>query len=129
MNRELRSVLHLLNPNITDRVESSQSTQKKSHDKRSSSRTFTLGDKVYARNYGQGPAWIKGTIVDTSGPYNVTVEVNLSGLLTSWKRHVDHLLRFLTILRNQLTMVTFQKGRRTLRRKTIHLVLPKFGLI
>ena len=93
MNRELRSVLHLLNPNITDRVESSQSTQKKSHDKRSSSRTFTLGDKVYARNYGQGPAWIKGTIVDASGPYNVTVEVNLSGLLTSWKRHVDQLKR------------------------------------
>ena len=81
MNRELRSVLHLLNPNITDRVESSQSTQKKSHDKRSSSRTFTLGDKVYARNYGQGPAWIKGTIVDASGPYNVTIEVNLSILI------------------------------------------------
>ena len=31
--------------------------------------------------------------MDASGPYNVTVEVNLSGLLISWKRHVNQLKR------------------------------------
>ena len=91
MGRKLRSVLDLLNPNVTDRVESSQSAQKASHDKRAQSRNFMLGDVVYARSYGQGSAWVKGTIVDASGPHNFTVEVNLSGQLTTWKRHVDQL--------------------------------------
>ena len=91
MGRKLRSVLDLLNPNVTDRVESSQSAQKASHDKRAQSRNFMLGDVVYAHSYGQGSAWVKGTIVDASGPHNFTVEVNLSGQLTTWKRHVDQL--------------------------------------
>lgn len=35
MNQKLRSVLDLLNPNLTEKVESSQSTQKVSHNKKS----------------------------------------------------------------------------------------------
>ena len=68
MNRKLRSVLDLLNPSLTNKVKSSQSAQKVSHDKRAKPRIFACGDTVYVRNYGQGPAWIKGTIVDTAGP-------------------------------------------------------------
>ena len=37
MNRKLKSVLDLLKPNVTDRVESSQASQKVSHDKRAKS--------------------------------------------------------------------------------------------
>ena len=43
------------------------------------------------RNYGQGPKWIKGTIVDYTGPYNFSVEVTVSDQLTRWKRHADQL--------------------------------------
>ena len=93
MNRKLRSVLDLLNPSLTDKVESSQSAQKVSHDKRAKPRIFACGDTVYVRNYGQGPAWIKGTIVDTAGPHNFTVQVNLAGQFTSWRRHIDELKR------------------------------------
>ena len=91
MNRKLRSVLDLLKPNVTDRVESSQASQKVSHDKRAKSRSFTLGDVVYARSYGQGPTWEKGTIVDSSGPHNFSVEVNHAGQLMTWRRHVNQL--------------------------------------
>ena len=91
MNRKLRSVLDLLNPNLTEKVESSQSTQKVSHDKKSQCRTFVLGDAVYARNYGKGPSWVNGTITDVLGPHNFMIEVNHSGQLYQWKRHVDQL--------------------------------------
>ena len=92
LGRKLRSVLDLLNPNVTERVESTQQTQKFSHDKRAQSRTFTLGDTVYARNYSsQGPSWVKGTIVDMSGSQNFSVEVALTGQLFTWRRHIDQL--------------------------------------
>ena len=92
MGRKLRSVLDLLNPNVTERVESAQQAQKFSHDKRAQSRTFTLGDTVYARNYSsQGPSWVKGTIVDMSGSQNFSVEVVLTGQLFTWRHHIDQL--------------------------------------
>ena len=52
---------------------------------------FPLGDLVYVRNYGQGPKWIKGTIVDYTRPYNFSVEVTVSDQLTRWKRHANQL--------------------------------------
>ena len=92
LGRKLRSVLDLLNPNVTERVESAQQAQKFSHDKRAQSKTFTLGDTVYARNYSsQGPSWVKGTIVDMSGSQNFSVEVVLTGQLFTWRRHIDQL--------------------------------------
>ena len=42
MNRKLKSVLDLLKPNVTDRVESSQASQKVSHDKRAKSQSLHL---------------------------------------------------------------------------------------
>ena len=91
MNRKLKSALDLLNPQLSDRVVSAQNRQVAAHDKRVQARSFSLGDLVYVRNYGQGPKWIKGTIVDYSGPYNFSVEVTVSDQLTRWKRHADQL--------------------------------------
>ena len=53
-----------------------------------------LGDVVYACNYGHRPPWKKGTIVDASGPHNFTVELNILGKLTTWKRHLDQLRKY-----------------------------------
>ena len=49
MNRKLRSVLDLLNPLISNRVESAQDRQIVSHDKRVQSRKFAPGDTIYVR--------------------------------------------------------------------------------
>jgi len=82
MSRKLRSVLNLLNPNVSDKVESTQLSQKTTHDKQAQSISFSLGDVVYTHNYGMGTAWVKGTILNISGTHNFTVKVNLSGQLT-----------------------------------------------
>ena len=37
------------------------------------------GEVVYTHSYGQGPARVKRTIMNSSGPHNYTVELNLSG--------------------------------------------------
>ena len=68
MGRKLRSVLDLLTPTVNNRVDTAMTMQKDSHDKRAKQRSFNLGDIVYVRNYGQGPSWINGKIVDCSGP-------------------------------------------------------------
>ena len=52
---------------------------------------FAVGDIDFVRNYGQGPKWIRGTVIDNSGPYNFLIEVNMLGQLMRWKRHTDQL--------------------------------------
>ena len=91
MNRKLKSVFDLLNPLISNRVESAQDRQIVSHGKRVQSRTFAPGDKIYVRNCGQSPKWVKGVVTEKEGPCNFMVEVMLSGQLTKWKRHTDQL--------------------------------------
>ena len=51
-------------------------------------RSFSLGG---LHNYGQGPKWVKGIIIDNTGPYNFSVEVTVSDhdQLTRWKRHAN----------------------------------------
>jgi len=75
MGRKLRCVLDLLTPSFNNKVNTAMATQKASHDKCSKERLFKVVDNVYVRNYGQGPNWINGTIVDSSGP-KVTVTLN-----------------------------------------------------
>ena len=91
MGTKLRSVLDLLNPTLNDRVDTAMAMQKDSHDKRAKQRSFKLGDIVYVRNYGQGPRWINGKIVDCSGPQNFKVTVTLHDQTFTWKRHIDQL--------------------------------------
>ena len=57
-NCKLKSALDLLNPQLSDRVVSAQNRQVAAHDKQIQARSFSLGDLVYVRNYGQGPKWI-----------------------------------------------------------------------
>ena len=82
MNCKLKSALDLVNPRLSDKIDAAQSRQVTAHDKRVQSRSFSLGDIVYVRNYGQGPKLIHGTILDRVGPYNFSVQVTVSGQLT-----------------------------------------------
>ena len=88
LNRELRTRLHLLHPNVKDRVVSQQATQKSQHDQHSRARELCVGQRVLVRNYRPGEDWIPGTVVDRRGPHSYTVQV-ASGLL--WHRHIDQL--------------------------------------
>ena len=68
MNQKLKSVLDLLNPLVSNRVESAQDRQIVSHDKPVQPRKFAPGDAIYVRNYGQGPKWVIGVVTEKEGP-------------------------------------------------------------
>ena len=86
--RKLRSQLDQIRPSLGERARQSQDQQKLNHDKRSRSRSFTQNQQVYAKNYGPGPKWLPGVVVELEG--SVLVQVRLAdGRMV--RRHVDQL--------------------------------------
>ena len=66
MGRSLRSRLHLLTPNLPQKIEQKQEQQKLSYDKKAIERTFIEEEKVYARNYSNiGKKWLPGELIST----------------------------------------------------------------
>ena len=60
--RRPRSILDLVTPDITSRVQQKQASQKASHDKNAKQRSFNVGDQVYIRNFTEGGSWIPGKL-------------------------------------------------------------------
>ena len=67
--------MDLLKPHTAERVERKQLQQKAAHDAKAKSRTFRVGDKVYAKNFGTGKQWLPGEITGTTGPVSYTVRL------------------------------------------------------
>ena len=88
LKRELRTRLDLLQPDNSTRVGEKQAVQKLDHDSHARSREYKIGDNVMARNYGSGPKWEPGVIVERKGPLSYTAQLD-SGIL--WHRHIDQL--------------------------------------
>nr|MCH9717641.1 DDE-type integrase/transposase/recombinase [Gammaproteobacteria bacterium] len=72
-NRNLRSRLDLIRPDVQARVIQKQYTQQYDANSHSKQRSFGVGDPVYIRNFSNGPRWIPGTIKLAIG--NVSFEV------------------------------------------------------
>ena len=49
---------------------------------------FSVGDMVYTCNFGSGPTWLEGTVVEIRGPLSFRTE--LGDDLIVW-RHVDQI--------------------------------------
>ena len=75
LGRRLRTRLDLNCPNTAKRVQEKQDVQKANHDIRAKARVFTLGDKVYLKNFGPGQSWLSGEIVKTTGPVSYHVRL------------------------------------------------------
>ena len=88
--RKPRSRLDLLKPNVSARVESKQYQHKKDHDKSAKSRKFSTGQLVYVKNNRTGSAWLKGKIVESTGPVSFRVLLEDG---REWRCHQDHLHR------------------------------------
>ena len=88
LGRDLRTRLHMLEPQLGTKVRSSQATQKAPHDRRAKSRDFFVGQEVMARNPRSGANYLPGVVVQRLGPLSFLVEVG-DGIV--WRRHVDHL--------------------------------------
>ena len=87
-NRQLKTVLDLLKPDIDCRVQEKQSSQKKAHDLHCRERLFEVGDLVVAKiHHGNNFSWKPGTIiVDTFSPVSFVVKIE-SGV--QWRCHID----------------------------------------
>ena len=88
MGRKLRSRLDLLKPDVQARVISKQAKQKSNRDKHCKPRTFVEGERVYAKNFGQGNRWLPGLIVSSKGPVSFEIELQNG---KKCHRHQDHL--------------------------------------
>jgi len=86
--RKLRSQFDLLRPSVGRKVQQAQDSQKKGHDVRASPRSFSVGESVYAKNYGQGPKWLPGLVVGTEGSALFRVK-HPDGRIV--RRHLDQL--------------------------------------
>ena len=62
MGRRPRSRLDLAVPDIRNKVQKKQQTQKFNHDQRARSRTFLVGDTVNVRDFATSNGWLSGTI-------------------------------------------------------------------
>ena len=87
IGRTLHSTLDLLKPDVRQRVIQKQSKQKLNHDKHCKSQIFPEGERVLAKNLGQGKKWLPGKIVSQKGP--VTFEIELEDG-RSCQPHQDH---------------------------------------
>lgn len=91
MNRQLKSRLDLIFPNIEDRVHNKQSKQKFYHDKPAKERLFK-GDNVFMRKLCQEfkTKWISGNVLAKTGPVSYKIELTNGTLV---RRHIDHIRR------------------------------------
>lgn len=88
MNRQLQTHLDLLRPDLASRVASSQAKQKFYKDKDSRTRSYQVGDKVYAKSFKAGPSWLSGDLVSVAGPRSFVVRLS-DGVEV--RRHVDQI--------------------------------------
>ena len=86
MGRRIRTRLDLVRPDMRGRI--SRESGGVQHPK-----AFVIGDRVFAHDYRnvRKPGWLPGVIVAKLSPVTYSVQVNLRGELTTWKRHVDQL--------------------------------------
>ena len=84
MGRRLRTHLDLLHPDIAQRIQEKQQGAVTSK----VLRKFKDNDKLYAKNFREGPKWIPVVVSRVIGPLSYVVTTP-DGM--EWRRHVDHL--------------------------------------
>ena len=89
LNRQPRTRLSLLKPNLADLVEAKQEKQKFQHDGKLPLREFIPRDSVYVRNFRGGSKWNPGVIQALLGPvsYIVNIQNHPSVLIYSAVHH------------------------------------------
>ena len=89
MNRQPKSKLDLVLPNLSKRITDVQGKQKQQHDQHTKCQSFNPGDKVLARNYNDTEMWLPGQIVEVTGPVSYKVRIDKDG--RTFRRHQDQL--------------------------------------
>jgi hypothetical protein len=87
LNRELRTHLDLLKPDVSRNVAQEQASQMLHHDKSAKAREFQAGQAVWVRDVLR-KQWVKGYISERSALYSYKVCTEDG---KQWRRHVDQL--------------------------------------
>ena len=77
------SQLDLLKLDLLNRVRTTQNNQKPVHDKHDThavSRSYRKGEAVYVRNFGHGPEWLAGYILDNTGSLFWNIDLQDGGV-------------------------------------------------
>ena len=90
LQRELRTRLSLVTPDIGSRVASQQDKMKSNHDKFAKYREIAVGGSVLARDHLSGQKWQAVTVVQQISPTSFQVQLNDGRNL---RRHVDDVLQ------------------------------------
>jgi hypothetical protein len=85
LGRSLHTRLDLLTPNVGARVRDRHTQQKDYSDERRRERKLSVGQSVWARNFGEG---VRTKVLEQSGPVSFVLQLEDGRL---WRRHVDHL--------------------------------------
>ena len=88
LGRRPRCLLDLLYPDISGKVRLCQERQKATHDQHAKGRVVVIGDDVFIRNFGQGPTWLAGSIMDALGTCSYQVKLTDGRIV---RRHMDHI--------------------------------------
>ena len=84
LNRQVRTRLDLIHPNLREHVSGKQLKQKHYHDQHAHSRELYLGQRVMAQGPPPQLQWLPGTIIQQTGPVSYVIKITDGRL---WKRH------------------------------------------
>lgn len=86
MGRRIRTRLDLVRPDLKSKMARTAKGVL-------SPQALVIGEKVQARDYRniRKPGWTEGVIVAKLSPVTYHVQVDLDGVLTVWKRHLDQI--------------------------------------
>ena len=84
MGRKLRTTLDLIHPDMSRKISSKQTDFKSTKPLRQ----FSIGQKVFARNYRGTSTWIPAQVVEIIGPVSYKVQIAPNLIL---RRHIDQL--------------------------------------
>ena len=95
--RRMHTAMDNLRPNLGKKVRHAQDQQTRAHDKGARPRDFSIGDLVYAKNYGPGVLWLPGEIVSNIG--SAMYEVKLTNGRRV-RKHADQLRSRIRVVQN-----------------------------
>ena len=82
LGRNVKTRLDLIKPDVTREV-----NKKLLQSNNRTCKSFDQNQNVWVRNYRRGPKWVRGTVIEQTGPVLYKVKVNDP----TWKRHVEQL--------------------------------------
>lgn len=80
--RNVKRKLDLIKPDVTREVK-----KKLLQSNNCTLRSLDQNQNVWVRNYRRGPEWVRGTVIEQTGPVLYKVKVNDQ----TWRRHVEQL--------------------------------------